>query len=419
MPDPTNHEPTNFERAMDYAVRSDPYARYAELRATPIERQPDGSYVVSSYDAVQALYHDPRVTSDMSKRAALVEKAKTQEDAPHPKEDLSRLDPPRHDRLRSLAFRHFGPPNKPRFVYDLQGALGEIVDGLIDRFDANGGEIDLIEQFAFPFPVEVIVKLLGVPQEDKPRIAEWGHILSNPVIDPDSGSNPLEAGEVAINKLFLELNEYMAELLEKHRTSPGDDMLSNMMSDDGPDGRMDDDDLIATATLLLTAGHETTVNLIGNSSLLLLRRPDLRERVVNEPEFVIRFVEEVLRFESPVQYLPQRSALVDIDMMGTTIPKGSPIVLMLGVANRDERRFPNADTFDADRTDNQHLGFGSGIHNCMGAALARREAHIALVKLFSRLKNPRLIADPTFRKNAGLRGPEELRCAFDGVEPAS
>ncbi len=403
-------EPTNFERAVDYAVRSDPYARYAELRETPIERQPDGTYVVSSYDAVLALFHDPRVTSNMGNRPDAQQQFK---------EDLARLDPPRHDRLRRLAFRHFGPPNKPRFVYDLQNALSTIVDDLIDGFDTKGGEIDLIEQFAFPFPVEVIVKLLGVPQEDKYRIAEWGHILSNPVSNPDAGGNPLEAGEAVFSKLFLELNEYMVGLLEKHRANPGDDMLSNMMSDDGPEGRMEDDDLIATATLLLFAGHETTVNLIGNSALLLLRRPDLRERVLNEPEFVTRFVEELLRTESPIQYVPQRSALVDIDMMGTTIPKGSPIVLMLGAANRDKDRFPDAETFDADRTDNQHLGFGSGIHNCLGAALARREAHIALVKLFSRLENPRLVADPPYRKNPGFRGPEELRCAFDGVAPVA
>jgi cytochrome P450 len=412
-------EPTNFERAMDYAVRSNPYERYAELRETPIERQPDGSYVVSSYEAVRALYHDPRVTSDMSKRPAPADRdnSEDRQQPAKPKVDLSRLDPPHHDKVRRQVMRQFGPPHKPRFIYDLQDTLDQIVDNLIDGFDKNGGEIDLIEQFAFPYPVEVIVKLLGVPIEDKHKIAEWGHILSSP--EPSSGSGSVAEGEVAINKLFLELNEYMARLVAKHRADPGDDMLSNAIGDDGPDGRMEEDDLIATATLLLTAGHETTVNLIASSSLLLLRRADLRDSLLSDPEYVIRFVEEVLRCESPVQYLPQRTALVDIELMGTTIPKGSPIVLMLGVANRDEKRFPDADTFDADRTDNQHLGFGSGIHNCVGAALARREAQIALPKLFSRLKNPRLIADPPYRKNGGLRGPEELRCVFDGVEPAS
>jgi cytochrome P450 len=406
---------TAFERAVDYAVRPDPYKRYAALRETPVERQPDGTYVVSSYDAVQALFHDPRVTSDMRKRAASPagEGSKGQDDAPQPKIDLSRLDAPVHDRLRRLAMRQFGPPHKPRFVYDLQGPLSRIVDGLIDDFDTRGGEIDLIEKFAYPYPVEVIVKLLGVPAEDKPKIEQWGHILSTPESSSDSGS--LKDGEAAINKLFLELNGYMGELLAKHRAKPGDDMLSGLMKDDGPDGRMSDDDLIATATLLLTAGHETTVNLIGNGSLLLLQRPDLRQRVVSEPGYVIRFVEEVLRCESPVQYMPQRSALADIETMGTTIPKGSPIVLMIGAANRDGKRFADADTFDADRTDNQHLGFGSGEHNCFGAPLARREAQIAFVKLFSRLENPRLLADPPYRKNSGLRGPAELRCRFDGV----
>jgi cytochrome P450 len=177
-------------------------------------------------------------------------------------------------------------------------------------------------------------------------------------------------------------------------------------------------DLLSTAQLLLVAGHETTVNLIANGMLTLLRHPDVLARLRREPEVIIRLVEELLRYEPPVHFRDNRVALADIDVGGTTIPAGSPITLILASGNRDPDRFPDPDRFDPDRTDNQHLGFGSGIHYCFGAPLARMETEIALTELARRLVNPRLVNDPPpYRPNPFLRGPRHLLLVIDGVKP--
>jgi cytochrome P450 len=172
-------------------------------------------------------------------------------------------------------------------------------------------------------------------------------------------------------------------------------------------------------TLLLVAGHETTVNLITNGWLTLMRHPDVLQRLRTEPEFSIRMVEEVLRYEPSVHFLPNRTAVADIDIAGTTIKKGHPIVLVLASGNRDPERIPHPDRFDPDRADNVHLAFGNGIHYCFGAPLARLEAQIALTQLAKRLHNPRLVADPPpYRPSPVLRGPIHLQIAYDGVAPA-
>jgi cytochrome P450 len=183
---------------------------------------------------------------------------------------------------------------------------------------------------------------------------------------------------------------------------------------------MSREDLLATAVLLLVAGHETTVNLIANGMLTLLRYPDVLARLRHEPELTTGLVEELLRYEPPVQMLSSRTALDDIDIAGTTIPKGAPLTLVLAAANRDPNRFPDPDRFDPDRADNAHLGFGGGIHYCFGAPLARVEAQIALPELARRLQNPRLVTDPPpYRDSPVLRGPRHLLVEFDGVTAAS
>lgn len=193
-------------------------------------------------------------------------------------------------------------------------------------------------------------------------------------------------------------------------------MLSELVTGHGPDGQMTRMEVLSTAALLLIAGHETTVNLITNGTLTLLRNPDVLERLRDDPALAVPLVEELLRFEPPVQLLPQRTTLADIDIAGTTIPKGASVWLVLASGNRDPKRFPDPDRFDPDRKDNQHLGFGSGIHNCFGAPLARLEAQLALTALARRLDGPRLVADPPpYRQNAVLRGPRHLEVAFDGL----
>jgi cytochrome P450 len=191
-------------------------------------------------------------------------------------------------------------------------------------------------------------------------------------------------------------------------------MLSALATDDGPDGRMTRAELVSTAMLLLIAGHETTVNLIANSALALLRQPLWLERLLADPELVIPLVEEVLRYDPPVQMLPWRTALADIPLAGTTIPAGASITLVLAAANRDPGHFTDPDRFDPERRIEQHLGFGDGIHYCYGAPLARLEAQLAVRALAPALAGARLLEDPpVYRLSAVLRGPRHLRVAFD------
>ena len=202
---------------------------------------------------------------------------------------------------------------------------------------------------------------------------------------------------------------------------PGDDLLSGLLSGDGPEAPMTREEVLSNAALLLVAGHETTVNLITNGMLTLLRHPEVLDRLRrgDEPDLVARVVEELLRYEPPVQFLPNRNTLDDIEVAGTTIPKGSPVTLVLAAGSRDPAHVPDPDRFDPDREHNEHLGFGGGIHYCFGAPLARPETQIALTELARRLENPRLVDDPPpYRPNPILRGPRHLLVEFDGVGPA-
>jgi cytochrome P450 len=193
-------------------------------------------------------------------------------------------------------------------------------------------------------------------------------------------------------------------------------MLSRMATDTGPEGRMTDRQLVTTGVLLLIAGHETTVNLLGNGMLVLLRHPAILERLRKEPDMIPAAVEEMLRYDGPVQFLSSRTTLAEIPLAGTTIPKGVLVTLALAAGNHDPARFPRPDRFDPERRDNEHLGFGSGIHSCFGAPLARTEAQIAFPELLRRLVNPRLVVDPPpYRLSPLLRGPEHLLIEVEEV----
>ncbi|MET7902778.1 cytochrome P450 [Streptomyces sp. NPDC005355] len=400
----------------DYAYRADPYPIYAELRKTPVLHEEKGPYVVSTYWEVHALLHDPRISSDARNLDPRAADLVAEEEDPGLPPSFLRLDPPEHDRLRGLAMSPFGPPHTPRRIHDMRGELSRIIAELIDGFEGRD-RIDLVDHFAYPFPVTVICRLLGVPREDEPRFHTWADILAIS-LDPDPGKDPAERQRVT-RQARTELGLYLSELIEERRRAPGDDMLSALVAGHGPEGRMTHAELLSTASLLLVAGHETSVNLITNGMLTLLRNPDVLARLREVPHLVVPMVEELLRFDPPVQMLPQRTPLADIDIAGVTIPKGASVWLMLASGNRDPQRFPDPDRFDPRRKDNQHLGFGSGIHYCFGAPLARLEAQLALTELARRLDNPRLLEDPpTYRRNAVLRGPRHLNIALDGLRKA-
>ncbi|MFE1314641.1 cytochrome P450 [Streptomyces sp. NPDC058755] len=397
----------------DFANRANPYPLYEELRKTPVlHEEEDGPYVVSSYWDIKNLLHDPRISSDAANVTAPGEDELSGAEATGLPPSFIRLDPPEHDRLRRIANGSFGPPHRPTRIDSMRGELAQIVTDLIDGF-GDARQIDVVDQFAYPFPVTVICRLLGVPREDEPRFRSW----VDPIVaglDPDTRASA-EAMKTA-QESRLQLGMYLNGLVEKRAREPQDDMLSDLVNSHGPDGAMTAMEVLSTAVLLLIAGHETTVNLITNGMLTLLRYPQHLQRLRDDPGLSVKIVEELLRYEPPVQLVPQRTCITDIEVRGVTIPKGSRIWLVLAAGNRDPERFPDPDRFDPDRGDIQHLGFGSGIHSCFGAPLARLEAQIALAELARRLDNPQLVEDPPpYRPNAVLRGPRHLNITFDGL----
>ncbi|HWF82199.1 MAG TPA: cytochrome P450 [Streptosporangiaceae bacterium] len=406
-----------YDRVLDPASRADPFPLYAEMRENPVTREDDGTYVISTYDEIVALLHDPRISSDPRNRPGGdgAEPA-LEEGLPGVPLPFILRDPPGHDRLRALAMRQFGPPHTPGRVEGLRSWLTEIATGLIDNF-AGKNQVDIVDEFAYPLPVTAICKVLGVPLEDQPRFRGWADAIVDS-IDPTTG--PFAERMRRRGQVNAELGQYFSDLADAHARQPGDDLISGWLTDTGDGAPMSREDLLSTADLLIVAGHETTVNLITNGMLTLLRHPDVLDRLKREPGMIIGLVEELLRYEPPVQMLTTRTALADINVDGTVIPEGSPVILVLAAGSRDPGHFPDPDRFDPDRTNNKHLGYGGGVHYCFGAPLARIETQVALPELARRLVNPRLVADPPpYRPNPVLRGPRHLLIGYDAVLPAA
>lgn len=384
----TTGRPAVMAEILDHANRANPYPLYAELRKTPVFCAPNGSYIVSTYREIWTLMHDPRIGVGGSGAAA----------GGGGLSSFIGMDPPAHDRLRHLATSHFAQTEAVR------PDMLRTATALIDRMHGKR-QIDLVDEFAYPLPVMVICQQLGVPHEDEPRFHPWAEAIITQ-LDPRPGQQEAAAQASA------EMNQYMAQLVERFRTEPGTGLLSGLAAEGGLTTR----DVVATGRLLLIAGHETTVNLIANGMLTLLRHPDVLDRLRHEPELAITLVEELLRYEPPVQLNPKYTALDDVEVGGVTIPRGSRITLALAAANRDPDRFTDPDRFDPEREDNEHLGFFTGIHYCFGAGLARQEAQVALTELARRLENPRLLQDPPpYRPNPTLRGPRHLPIEISGV----
>ena len=404
-----------FEQILDYSNRADPYRLYGQLREAPVSRQEDGSYVVSTYREIVTLLHDPRVSSDGRNLSHVpATQPAAEEDSSGLPPPFIRLDPPDHDQLRRRVMYHFGPPHSPGKIDGMGPEMAEIITGLVDGI-ADRTQADIVEDIAHPFPVTVICRLLGVPREDEPRFRTWADAIAE-TFGPGQG-DPAERQRTQASAM-AGLGQYLGQLAQARRGKPGDDLLSGLVNYDGPDGPLSPEEVVATAILLLIAGHETTVNLITNGVLTLLRHPEVLPRLTREPELVIRTVEELLRYEPPVHFPALRAALDDIPIAGTTIPKGAPIVLALAAGSRDPACIRDPERFDPDRESNQHLGFGGGIHYCFGAPLARLETQLALTEIFSRLENPRLLADPPpYRTGSALRGPSHLPIEFDRVLP--
>lgn len=417
----TQKSKIDFKQILDHSHIDNPYPLYAQFRETPVALQEDGSYLISTYNEVLSLLHDPRVSSDMrksdaqkramqqaeQKRAEMIAQGKPVE---KPEEIVPAFifqDPPNHDRLRRIVMSQLTPER----VENMSSHIEQIVKEHLDKH-AQGGQIDIVDDLAYPLPVTVICQLLGVPREDEAQFHAWAEPLAS-VLDP--GQIQTEEQQKQIMQAGRQMREYMGQLLQKLKAQPGDNLLSGMLAADDIDGAMSPRELISTAVLLLIAGHETTVNLITNGTLAMLRSPELLEQLRQDPELVITYVEELLRYDPPVHFRT-RTALADIQIAGTTIPQGATMILVLASGSHDGQRFERSEELIPDREGNEHLGFGSGLHYCVGAPLARVEAHIALGEISRRLIEPKLAIDPPpYRDNAALRGPRHLPVDFKGL----
>jgi cytochrome P450 len=412
-----------FAEAMKYENRANPYPFFDELRKTPVARVTNGIYAVTGFDEIITLTHDPRVSSDLRNRAQTPPQRASGSDATsemmekYGKDPMMIMaDPPDHDRARRQAMRHFGPPHSPDLIPGMEPECKRIVNELLDK--ARGkARIDVVDEYAYPLPVTIICQILGVPLRDEPLFHGWiADLMAGADMGPeaatDEGQRLREKGAAS----RLAIAKYIIELVESAQKAPGNGMISKLTHDDGADGRMSPSEIVTNTLLLLIAGHDSTVNLISHTVLTLLRNPGSIELLRRRPELVPGAIEEALRLQSSVQFFPSRTALADIEIGGTTIPKGSPIFLLYGAANRDPKRFPEPNKFDPERKDNQHLGWGGGIHVCFGGPLARLEVNTAVEVFLRRVENPRLVVDPPpYRPSQIFRGPRHLVIDVDGI----
>jgi cytochrome P450 len=388
---------------MDPEFVADPYPTYHRLRAEdPVHLSPLGFWVLTRYEDVAAVLRDPRFAKEAMMAAVAKRFGITQGTF-----GLSMLDrdPPAHTRLRSLVSKAF----TPKVVEAMRPHIQEIVDGLLERV-AGAGSLDLIEEFAYPIPVMVICELLGVPVADHERFKGWSLDIARGL---DAVMLPVDS-EVAIRSGIARqgLIGYFRELIAARRASPRADLLSALIAAEEAGDKLSEDELLASCILLLVAGHETTVNLIGNGMLALLRHPEQLRRLREHPELITSAVEELLRYDGPVQRTG-RMPSEDVTIGGRTIAKGEMVMPFIGAADRDPAQFPDPDRLDITRSENRHVAFGTGIHFCLGAPLARVEGQIAINTLLRRLPTLTLVTEkPAYRQSLTLRGLTALHVAF-------
>ena len=391
-----------FVEAMSPAFREDPYPYYERFRGpAPLLRVGETIWFALGHADVTTMLRHPNLSTDESHAATEAERAA--EDPNRPR-SLLFMDPPDHTRLRGLVARAF----TPRRIDELRATTQAIATELVDAIAAMAGPVDLVQAFAYPLPVRVICALLGVPPEDEAMFTDWSRGIARSV-DPSVLRTP--AIEATIEDARANLRRYLGDLLAARRRQPGDDLLSALAAVDVEGDRITPREVVGLAQLLLVAGHETTVNLIGNGTLALLRNPEQLALLRRSPELVGPAVDEFLRFDGPVQ-ITQRVVTQDMTVVGCPVKRGDEIMLVLGAANRDPSAFPNPHKLDVTRDARRHVGFGGGIHHCLGAALARMEGQIAFATLLDRFPHLELAGTPERRPTFTLRGLETLPVAF-------
>lgn len=413
---------TAWAEAMKFANRPNPYPYFEELRKTPVAKVSERTYVVTGYPELLALSHDPRISSDIDRSPSGLFGEKAQPipgsdaaSAYSPDRSMLVADPPAHDRMRRQFMRHFGPPHTPNLIPSMASFVTDLANELLDKVAARGGtRMDVVDDFAYPIPVSVICRVLGVPMADEPTFHGWVmDFMQGADVGPEADTDEGRAAAAKAAQSMAKLDAYVNDLVAGYAREPGPGLLSAVLHDDGPDGPVSEAETAANAQLLLVAGHDSTVNTITNSVMTLLRNPGSWDLLRDNPELIPRTIEEVQRLQSAVQFFPSRWATADIEIAGTLIPAGSAVFLVYAAANRDPRRFPNPDRFDPMREDNEHFGFGSGIHICFGGPLARLEVNLALEVFLRRVRKPKLVVDPPpYRQNQVFRGPRHLWVEF-------
>ena len=387
------------------AFHADPYPAYRRLRETdPVWLSPLGLWILTGYDDCVTSLRDPRFGRDGFEAILSAQYGEESESGRLPRSMLFR-DPPDHTRLRSLVNRAF----TPRVIEGMRDQIQGVVHRLLDRVQGRG-QMDVIADLAYPLPVTVICDMLGVPVADHEQIRAWSSdtIRSLDAIGIPSDPCIVERGRAGRRGIA----EYFRGLLPERRRHPRADLLSSLIAAEEQGDRLTEGELLATCVLLFIAGHETTVNLIGNGLLALLQHPDQLERLRREPGLIGSAVEELLRFDSPVQRTA-RITNAEVELGGKTIPKGAFVVTAIGAANRDPAHFPDPDRLDIARADNRHIAFGFGIHFCLGAPLARVEGQLALAALLDRMPRLRLTGpERQWRESSTLRGLKALPVVF-------
>jgi cytochrome P450 len=381
----------------------DPYPMYEELRRGDPVRSGLGAWVTVTHATAEAILRDRRFSPSPTHMRRYQPPSYPPGDprADLPAADLLTMDPPDHTRIRRLVSGAF----TPKAIAALEPWIREKTAGLLDRADATSG-FDLIDALAFPLPIAVICHLLGVPAEDQASFRAWGHDVAA-TLEPQAAGAVLSQSRAA----EVALTGYLRDLVSKRRAGPDDSLLSALIAAEEDGDRLTSGELVSTALLLLVAGFETTVNLIGNGTVALLTAPDGRQqwdRLRRDPALVPAAVEELLRYDSPVQ-MTSRNATQDVELGGTLIRQGTPVIVAIGGANRDPAVFDQPGRLLTDRPNaGRHLSFSLGIHHCLGAALARLEGRIAVEELTSRYPGLTLAGTPVRRPLLVLRGFESV-----------
>ena len=399
-------------------LTEDPFAYYAELRASdPVHWAPASkAWLLKRYNDVVAAFGGPRLSSDRVRPLLDVLPAQRRAEYGPMLEIISRwmvvTDPPVHTRLNRLASRAF----RQQRVSAMSGWIGELVEELLDDFVASGGD-DFLAGLAYPLPAAVIARMMGVPQQDRDMFQHWSDELA--LVAFGAGGQDRAGRYARALAGVRELQEYLAGLIERRRREPGEDMISLLLGSAAGEGadedgdHLDDAELMALCSLILFAGHETTTNLLCNAIVALDRHPAELARLRADPSLVNRAIEEVLRFEGPIKILI-RWVVQDHERDGRQVRAGDRVFLVLQSANRDKGTFADPDRFDIGRPAKPlHVGFGRGLHACLGAQLARIEARAALPKILGRLGNIRVSGEVTWRPNIASRAVTGLRISYE------